>query len=87
MENPTVKSLRLASVNSILSNLNRQCEAVLTLNNTSLPWKQPVKVKFKITPPNKKNGFSMTSTKNEKNKKEEEWKTKPDGSFDFRREK
>ena len=52
MENPTVKSLRLASVNSILDNLNRQCEAALTLDNTSLPGQQPDK--DKIIPPNKK---------------------------------
>ena len=48
MENPTVKSLRLASVNSILDDLNRQCEAVLALDNTSLPGRQPDK--FKIIP-------------------------------------
>ena len=34
MENSTVKSLRLASVNSILDDLNRQCKAALTLDNT-----------------------------------------------------
>ena len=72
MENPAVKSLRLDSVHSILGDLNRQCEAVLTVNNISLPGKQPVKVKVKINPLNKKNGFSMTSRKNEKNKKEAE---------------
>ena len=54
MENPTVKSLRLASVNSTLGDLNRQCEAVLTLNNTSLPGQQPGKVKVKIIPQMKK---------------------------------
>ena len=48
MENPTVKSLRLASVNSILDDLNRQCEDVLALDNTSLPGRQPDK--FKIIP-------------------------------------
>ena len=52
MENPTVKSLRLASVNSILDDLNQQCEAALTLDNTSFPRLQPDKVK--IIPPNKK---------------------------------
>ena len=57
MENPTVKSLRLASVNSILDDLNRQCEAVLTLDNTSLPGQQPGKVKVKIIPPDKKMDF------------------------------
>ena len=64
MENPTVKSLRLVSVNSILDDLNRQCEAVLTFDNASLPRQQPGKVKVKIIPTNKKNGFSMASTKN-----------------------
>ena len=48
MENPAVKSLRLASINSILGDLNQQCEAVLTLNDTSLPRQQPGKVKVKI---------------------------------------
>ena len=48
MENPAVKSLRLASVNSILGDLNQQYEAVLTLNDTSLPRQQPGKVKVKI---------------------------------------
>ena len=57
IENSTVKSLRLASVNYILGDLNRQCEAVLTLNNTSLPGQQPGKVKVKIIPPNKKMNF------------------------------
>ena len=47
-ENPAVKSLRLASVNSILGDLNQQYEAVLTLNDTSLPRQQPGKVKVKI---------------------------------------
>ena len=55
MEIPTVKFLRLVSVNSILDDLNRQCEAVVTLDNTSLPGQQPDKVK--IIPPNKKIGF------------------------------
>ena len=55
MENPTVEHLRLASVNSIfLGDLSRQCEAALTLNDTSLPVQQPGKVKVKIIPPNKK---------------------------------
>ena len=53
MENPTVKSLRPASVNSILDDLNRQCEAVLTLDYTSLPGQQPGKVKI-IIPQKKK---------------------------------
>ena len=57
MENPTVKSLWLASLNSILEDLNRQFEAVLTLDNTSLPGQQPGKVKVKIIPPNKKMDF------------------------------
>ena len=48
MENPAVKSLRLASINSILGDLNQQCEAVLTLNDASLPRQQPGKVKVKI---------------------------------------
>ena len=48
MENPAVKSLRLASINSILGDLNQQCEAVLTLNDTTLPRQQPGKVKVKI---------------------------------------
>ena len=48
MENPAVKSVRLASVNSILGDLNQQYEAVLTLNDTSLPRQQPGKVKVKI---------------------------------------
>ena len=48
MDNPAVKSLRLASVNSILGDLNQQYEAVLTLNDTSLPRQQPGKVKVKI---------------------------------------
>ena len=72
MESLTVKSLPLASVNSISGDLNRECEAVLTLNNTSLPGQQTGKVKVKIIPPPKKNGFSMESTKNEKNEKEAE---------------
>ena len=55
MENPTVEYLRLASVNSIfLGDLSRQCEAALTLNDTSLPGQQPGKVKVKIIPSNKK---------------------------------
>ena len=75
MENPTVKSLRLASVNSILDDLNRQCEAVLTLDNTSLPGQQPGKVKVKIIPPNKKMDFQwrpqkMKKTKKKQNKKQ-----------------
>ena len=55
MESPTVKSFRLAFVNSILDNLNRQCEAVPTLDNTSLPGQQQDKVK--IVPLNKKMDF------------------------------
>ena len=43
MKNPTVKSIRLASVNSILDDLNGQYEAVLTLDNTSLLGQQPKK--------------------------------------------
>ena len=50
MENSTVKSLRLASVNSILDDLNRQCKAALTLDNTWLPGQQPGEVKVKIIP-------------------------------------
>ena len=45
MDHLTVKSLRLFSVNSILDELNRQCEAVLTLHNTLLPGQQADKVK------------------------------------------
>ena len=75
MENATVKSLRLAFVNFILGDLNRQHEAVLTLNNTSLPGKQPVKVKVKITPPNQRINFQwrpqkMRKTKKKQNKKQ-----------------
>ena len=51
------KILRLASINSIFDDLNRQCEAVITLNKTSLPGQQPGKVKVKIIPPNKKMDF------------------------------
>ena len=69
MENPTVKSLRLASVNSILDDLNRQCEAVLTLDNTSLPGQQPNKVK--IIPPNKKMDFQWRPQKMRKTKKKQ----------------
>ena len=73
MENPTVKSLRLASVNSILDDLNGQCKAVLTLGNTSLPGQQPDKVK--IIAPNKKMDFQwrpqkMRKTKKKQNKKQ-----------------
>ena len=75
IENPTVKSLRLASVNSILGDLNRQCEAVLTLNNTSLPGQQPGRVKVKIIPRSKKMYFQwrpqkMRKTKKNQNKKQ-----------------
>ena len=75
MENPAVKSLRLDSVHSILGDLNRQCEAVLTVNNISLPGKQPVKVKVKITPPNQRINFQwrpqkMRKTKKKQNKKQ-----------------
>ena len=75
MENPTVKSLRLASVNSILDDLNPQCEAVLTLDNTSLPGQQPGKVKVKIILPNKKIDFQwcpqeLRKTKKKQNKKQ-----------------
>ena len=49
MENLIVKSFLLASINSILDDLNRQCEALLTLDNTSLPGQQPDNVK--IIPP------------------------------------
>ena len=75
MENPTVKSLRLASINSILSDLNRQYEAVQTLDNTSLPGQQSGKVKVKIIPPNKKIDFQwrpqkMRKTKKKQNKKQ-----------------
>ena len=53
MENPTVKCLRLSSVNSIfLGDLSRQCEAAQTLNDTSLSGQQPGKVK--IISPNEK---------------------------------
>ena len=45
MDHLTVKSLRLVSVNSILDELNRQCEAVLILHNTLLPGQQADKVK------------------------------------------
>ena len=71
MENPAVKSLRLASINSILGDLNQQCEAVLTLNDTSLPRQQPGKVKVKIITQIKKLIFNGT-TKTEKNEKEAE---------------
>ena len=55
MENPTVKCLRLSSVNSIfLGDLSRQCEAAQTLNDTSLSGQQPGKVKVKIISPNEK---------------------------------
>ena len=75
MENPTLKSLRLASVNPILDDLNRQCEAVLILDNTSLPGQQPGKVKVKIILPNKKTDFQwrpqkMRKTKKKQNKKQ-----------------
>ena len=70
MENPTVKSLRLVSVNSILDDLNRQCEAVLTLDNTSLPGQQPHKVK--IIPLNKKMDFQWRPQKMRKTKKKQE---------------
>ena len=71
MENPAVKSLRLASVNSILGDLNQQYEAVLTLNDTSLPRQQPGKVKVKIITQIKKLIFNG-ATKTEKNEKEAE---------------
>ena len=71
MENPAVKSLRLASINSILGDLNQQCEAVLTLNDTSLPRQQPGKVKVKIITQIKKLIFNG-ATKTEKNEKEAE---------------
>ena len=75
MENATVKSLRLASVSSILDDLNQQYEAVLTLDNTSLPGQQPGEVKVKIIPPNKKMDFQwcpqkMIKTKKKQNKKQ-----------------
>ena len=75
MENPTVKSLQLASVSSILDDLNRQCEAVLTFDNTSLPGQQPGEVKVKIIPPNKKMDFQwcpqkIIKTKKKQNKKQ-----------------
>ena len=69
MENPVVKSLRLASVNSILGDLNQQCEAVLTLNNTSLPRQQPGKVKFKVITQIKKQIFDGVHKKSEKRKR------------------
>ena len=73
MENPTVKSLRPASINSILDHLNRQCETVLTLDYTSLPGQQPGNVKIIIPQKKKKkNGFSIVYTNNEKNDKEAE---------------
>ena len=71
MENPAVKSLRLASINSILGDLNQQCEAVLTLNDTTLPRQQPGKVKVKIITQIKKLIFNG-ATKTEKNEKEAE---------------
>ena len=71
MENPAVKSLRLASINSILGDLNQQCEAVLTLSDTSLPRQQPGKVKVKIITQIKKLIFNG-ATKTEKNEKEAE---------------
>ena len=75
MESLTVKSLPLASVNSISGDLNRECEAVLTLNNTSLPGQQTGKVKVKIIPPPKKMDFQwslqkMRKTKKKQNKKQ-----------------
>ena len=75
MENATVKSLRLASVSSILDDLNQQYEAVLTLDNTSLPGQQPGEAKVKIIPPNKKMDFQwcpqkMIKTKKKQNKKQ-----------------
>ena len=71
MGNPAVKSLRLASINSILGDLNQQCEAVLTLNDASLPRQQPGKVKVKIITQIKKLIFNG-ATKTEKNEKEAE---------------
>ena len=70
-----MKSLRLASVNSILGDLNRPCEAVLTLDNTSLLGQQPGKVKVKTILPNKKMDFQwcpqkMRKTKKKQNKKQ-----------------
>ena len=55
--------------------MNRQCEAVLTLDNTSLPGQQPGKVKVKIILPNKKTDFQwrpqkMRKTKKKQNKKQ-----------------
>ena len=61
MENLTVKSIRLAHNISILDDLNRQCEAVLTLNNTSLSGQQPGKLKVKIIPPIRKMDFQWRS--------------------------
>ena len=84
MENPTVKSLRPASVNSILDDLNRQGEAVLTLDSTSLPGQQPDKVK--IIPPNKKMDFQWRPQKMRKTKKKQKKNTKPDDSSIFGRE-
>ena len=72
MENPTMKSIRLAYINSILDDLNRQCEAVLTLNNTSLPGQQPGKLRVKIIPPIRKMDFQWRSQNMRKIKKEAE---------------
>ena len=69
MENPTVKSIRLAHNISILDDLNRQCEAVLTLNNTSLSGQQPGKLKVKIIPPIRKMDFQWRSQNMRKMKK------------------
>ena len=59
--------LVLFSVNSIFDDLNRQCEAVLTLDNTSLTGQQLGKQK--IVPPNKKMDFQWRPQKMRKTKK------------------